>query len=73
MRRLELRLADWHRLYKELQKARDRLQRPEAEHAETAAALLAEARRLQEECDAALADIHEKLQSGRGEQQRLPW
>jgi hypothetical protein len=50
MRTVEAKLADWHRLYKELAQAQSRLAHGDAQEAEVA--------RLQRDCDAALDVVH---------------
>ena len=60
MRTVEAKLADWHRLYKELAHAQSRLEQgdtlPEARAVR--GELEAEVARLQRDCDAALDVVH---------------
>jgi predicted nucleic acid-binding Zn-ribbon protein len=73
MSRLELGLADWHRQYKELLNAQQRLEQPDIAPSDLAA-LRAEIDRLQSECDAALSAIYDTLRADKAEtgQQPLP-
>lgn len=66
MHRLESRLAEWQRVYKELEQVRQTLANGAfATNGEAQVALQAQARRLQDESDVALASIHEALRSGK--------
>jgi len=66
MRTVEVKLADWHRLYKELAEAQSRLAQQSAlpPRDQNRAGLEAEVARLQRDCDAAL-DIVQTLIHGR--------
>jgi hypothetical protein len=60
MRTVETKLADWHRLYKELAQAQSRLEQGGAlpEDVSGRGELEAEVARLQRDCDAALDVVH---------------
>jgi hypothetical protein len=67
MRTVEARLADWHRLYKELAQAQSRLENGGALSAVGAGRgeLEAEVERLRRDCDAALDAVHTLLYCGK--------
>ena len=75
MRTVEAKLADWHRLYKELAQAQSRLESGGALPDDRAGRgeLEAEVARLQRDCDVALDAVHTllyKRASGAATQQR---
>jgi hypothetical protein len=63
MRTVEAKLADWHRLYKELSEAQSRLEQGGALSGDGAGRgeLEAEVARLQRDCDVALDAVHTLL------------
>jgi hypothetical protein len=65
MRTVEAKLADWHRLYKELAQAQARLEQGGAlpQDACGRGELEAEVARLQRDCDAALDVVHTLIHS----------
>jgi hypothetical protein len=68
MRTVEAKLADWHRLYKELSEAQSRLEQGGALSDDGAGRreLEVEVARLQRDCDAALDAVHMLLYRNKG-------
>lgn len=74
MRTVEAKLADWHRLYKELAQAQSRLEQGGALPDGRAARgeLEAEVARLQRDCDVALDAVHSLLYRRAGGEAAAP-